>query len=470
VNLPVAGPDRLLDRATLDRMHAAGVEMLEKTGIRVEHEAVRMEIAKRDGFTLRDGRVRIAPARVEAVVNRMRANAGAPPKRNPHASFHLGTDDRASWIVEKDGKTLRPMTRKDVVESAKLVAMLHDRGVSGTTTGVPTDVPTALVPLDQFMIGAEYSREGGSSSDVTDIETAGVIRDMNRACGRGFNRSVWSPSPLIFGGSELDIIWRFRDDVEFICLGSMPSMGMTGPCDPIGVFALSAAECVGNAAIAGEIFPKAGVMVYPHPEPADMASGVMVFGTPEWDILDLMHRDVHEYYGTRTDQKLIHTTASLPGVQAVSDHAGSMMLGASYGFASFSPGGMLALDEVWSPALLVLDAEIMAHTRRVAQGAWTGEGLGLKDLPGVVAEVIKEGGVFGDHETTVANMREQYFRPRVNPRLNRAQWERAGRPDEVRAAQEEADRLIASFDYQAPAPLLRELRAIYERAKARISG
>jgi trimethylamine:corrinoid methyltransferase-like protein len=113
-----------------------------------------------------------------------------------------------------------------------------------------------------------------------------------------------------------------------------------------------------------------------------MSSGVMVFGSPEWDILDLMHRDVHEYYGTRSDQKLIHTTASLPGPQAVSDHAGSMMLGALYGYTSFSPGGMLALDEVYSPAMLVLDSEMLAHTRRIARGAWSGEGLAPEELRG----------------------------------------------------------------------------------------
>ncbi|MEK7477365.1 MAG: trimethylamine methyltransferase family protein [Candidatus Coatesbacteria bacterium] len=470
VHHPVTGPSRLLDRATLDRMYAAGVRMLGETGIQVEHTEMREAIAKRDGFTLHDGRIRVSAAKAEATLKALRENAAPPPKRNPDSPLTLGVDDRASWIVDKDGTALRPMLRADVVESAKLVAMLHDRGVSGTTTGVPTDVPAPLIPLDQFMIGAEFSREGGGSSDVLDIYTAGVFRELNRACGRGFNRSIWSPSPLIFGGAELDIIWHFRNEVEFICVGSMPIMGMTGPCDPIGVFTLAAAECLGNAAIVRELLPKAGVMIWPHPEPADMGSGVMVFGTPEWDLLDLMHRDVHEYYGGRTDQKLIHTTASLPGAQAVSDHAGSMMLGAIYGLTHFSPGGMLALDEVWSPALLVIDAEILAHTRRIVQGVSTGEGLGLEELAGVVAEVVKEGGVFGDHESTVANMRSQYHRPRVNPRMNRAQWERAGRPDEIRTAQAEANRLIATFDYVAPAAQLKELRAIYEKAKAHLLG
>jgi len=465
MNQPVKGPDRFLDIQTLDRMHESAVEMLAKTGILVEHAGILGEIAKREGFTLSGGRVVISRKRIDACLKYLRDKAGPRPPRNPDAPLTLGVDDRASYIVEKNGTTFRPMTRKDSIDSAKLVAMLADRGVSGTTTGIPGDVPAPLIPLEQFLIGAEFSRSGGGTSDVTDIYTAGIIREMNRVCGRGFGRTVWSPSPLVFGGSEVDILWHFRDDVEDIYIGSMPIMGMTGPCDPIGVFTVGAAECLGNAAIVHELFPRAGVEIGPHPEPVDMSSGVMVFGTPEWDILDLMHRDVHEYYGTRTGQKLIHTTASLPGVQAVSDHAGSMMLGAMHGYTHFSPGGMLALDEIYSPALLVLDAEILGHTRRVIRGAWSGDGLSLKDLPGVVAEVIQEGGVFGGHETTVSNMRDQYYNPRVLKRMNRAQWEGAGRPDEIRSAQEEADRLIASFNFEPDRAMLKELKGIYEKAR-----
>lgn len=462
---PIKGPDRSIDIPTLDMMHASAVEMLVNTGILVEHAGIRDEISRREGFTLAEGRVRMSKARIDACMKYLKGNAGDRPKRNPDAQLTLGVDDRASYIVEKDGKTLRPMTRKDAVDSAKLVTMLADRGVSGITTGVPGDIPAALIPLEQFMIGAEYSRSGGATSDVCDIFTAGVIREMNKVCGRGFGRTVWSPSPLVFGGPEVDILWHFREEVEVVYIGSMPIMGMTGPCDPIGVFTVGAAECLGNAVIVHELMPKAYVMIGPHPEPVDMSSGVMVFGSPEWDVLDLMHRDVHEYYGTQTGQKLIHTTASLPGIQAVSDHAGSIMLGAMHGYTHFSPGGMLALDEVYSPALLVIDTEILSHTRRIIRGAWSGEGLGLDELPGVVAEVIREGGIFAGHETTVSNMRDQYHQPKVLKRLNRSQWESAGKPDEIRSAQEEADRLIASFNYEPDRKMLAELRVIYEKAK-----
>ena len=401
---PITGPDRLISAETLGRMHEAAVAMLTKTGMLVENAEVREAIANRKGFKLEGGRVKVPEKGIAALVKKLRESAAPVPPHDPDAPLGLGIDTRASFIVDRDGKTVRPMTRADVIDSAKLVGALKDRGVSGTTTGLPTDVPRALAPLEQYLVAAEFSPEGGKTNDVMDAFTAGVIRDMDQVYGRGFGRTVWSPSPLILGGPELDMLWHFREEVESVYVGSMPTMGGTAPGDPIGCFTVSVAETLGGAVILQELLPKCWIEIGPHPEPADLATGAMMFGTPEWELLDMMHRDVHGYYGRHSNHKLIHTTAPLPGPQAAADHAGSMMLGMAYGYTSFSPAGMLSLDEVYSPAMLVMDAEIMAHTQRVGRGVWSGGGLDLAELPGVVDEVIREGEVFMGHAGTPSGL------------------------------------------------------------------
>jgi len=103
----VTGPDRFIDDATLDGMHEAAVEMLTKTGMLVEHAEVRTEIAERDGFTLKDGRVIVPQKRIEALVAKMRESAAELPPRDANVKPSLGVDTRASFIVGKDGKTVR---------------------------------------------------------------------------------------------------------------------------------------------------------------------------------------------------------------------------------------------------------------------------------------------------------------------------------------------------------------------------
>ncbi|MDQ1256471.1 MAG: Trimethylamine methyltransferase, partial [Candidatus Hydrogenedentes bacterium] len=92
---------RFLDDATLDRMHGAALTMLSRTGVRVEHDEVRAEIARRDGFTLRDGRVHIEPAAVERWVETRRAEWTGVPQPVPARGYQMLFDDRPAWVVDR---------------------------------------------------------------------------------------------------------------------------------------------------------------------------------------------------------------------------------------------------------------------------------------------------------------------------------------------------------------------------------
>jgi trimethylamine:corrinoid methyltransferase-like protein len=246
----------------------------------------------------------------------------------------------------------------------------------------------------------------------------------------------------------------------------MPIMGITAPCDPIATYTLAMAECIGGAVILNELLPTARISMCPHPEPADMRTGSMVMGTPEWELLDIMHRDVFAYYGQARDTKMLHTTAPVPGAQAAADHAAGALSGMLVGLRLFGPIGQLSLDEVFSPAMLLLDMDIVKHAQRIAEGVETGEGLDLDRLPSVVEEVVAGGDIFGAHETSVTNARKQYSAARTMKRRNLAQWRQHGHPCVVKEAYVEAERLVSRYAYVAPADTLNELRRIYDRAQA----
>lgn len=464
--------NRILDSITLDRMHVAALEILERTGLAVGHVGIRREIAGRAGFRADEGRVRIAPSRVEAWRQsnaiHCQAPAGAPLNPVPLGRFRCRVSNRPSALVAPDGVTVRPMTTADVIAGTKLVDVLHAQGVEGSTVGTPTDVPSALQLPAQILIGAEYSREGGSASSLAcDVRTAEIVLEMDAVYGRSHFQSVWCPSPLRLDGSELDILWHFRHTVKSASVGSMPIMGLNAPCDPLATFTLAVAECIGGATILSEVLPTVPISICPHPMPMDPRTGVMAFGTPEWELLDLLHRDVFAYYGLRWDLKTLHTMSALPDAQAVAERTASAMTGMLSGFHAFGPGGMLAADEVFSPAMLVLDLDILGHAARVAHGAEIGEGLLPTELPDLIDQVIRDRMIFAEHDTTAANLRRQYWQPAVFRRLGRSQWETAGRPEIVRDAQAEADRRIAQYEYEPPQDVLRELRSIYARVQRR---
>lgn len=459
-------PAAVLDPQTLARMHETAVAIIGRTGIRIEHADIRESIARRNGFRLVDGRILVDAARVEAwrqCIGPMPADGEPTPQQAP-LGFLCGVDGRPTYIVDDDARTVRPMTRRDVIEGTKLIDVLHARGVTGSTPGMPADVPLALQPIEQFMIGAEFSREGGASW-ACDLPTAKIFREMNRVYGRASSSfSVWSPSGLMLGGPELDILWHFRQEARRVSVGSMPMMGLTGPCDYIAVFTLALAEALGAAAILHELLPDATIYVGPHPEPADLRTGIMIFGSPEWDVLDLMHQDVYACYG-QCHRKLLLTSSSIPDAQAIAEHAISATNGMVRGCRRFSPVGQLGLDEVYSPAMLMLDLEILSHAYHATRRPTENTLLDMARLPDLVDETIRQGMIFAEHPTTIEMMRGRYHEPALMRRMNRSQWQAAGCPDIVLDAQAQARRLTAQFNYEPPQDILRELRVIYDKAR-----
>lgn len=452
----------------LAAMHESACRILESVGIEVKHDEVLQAISGRSGFRLTQGRIRIDRKWVELWKEKVCA---FPPPAAAGKGVTGWVDDRQSHLYDPKVQALRPMVREDVVHGAKLLAVLADRGVRGSTPGIPSDVQRELVPLEQFMISAEYSPQGGNTSQVCDIATAEIIYEMNRVYGRRYHQPVWCPSPLILGGPELDILWHMRDRAEGAEVGSMPMMGISGPCDPISVWTLSIAECIGGATILSELLPEVPIGIYPHPEPADMRTGVLITGSPEWDVLDRMTRDVLAYYGNHDCRKLLLTSASVPNAQAMVEKTAGALTGFAEGYRDFGNLGQLGCDEVYSPAQLMLDLEILEHAQRAVAEPGSAPELALDRLDGVVAETIEDGCLFAEHETTISQIRAQYWQPKILRRETMGQFMAALCPDPIDLAEQEADRLVGQFQYQAAPQLLAELRAVYDRgASALRSG
>jgi trimethylamine--corrinoid protein Co-methyltransferase len=460
-------PPAVVDVGTLSQMHETAVAILARTGVAVHHPAVREELLRRPGFAEEAGRLRIAPERVADWLRDTRSRQSAAPGPTPEVSprYSYAVLEYASWVVTEDGRGLRPMLRGDVVEATKLLEVLRSRGVRPAVPGVPQDLPPALRPVEQYLIGAEYSSAGGATQSVTDLPTALVIREMDRVCGKGFSWSVWLPNPLTFGGSTVDILWHFGHELQHVGVGSMPLMGFSGPCDPLAVTTFSLAENLGGAAIIHALLPEIPVTIFPHPQPGDMRTGTMMLGTPESELLELIRRDLLAYYGVRFNTKMMNTSASLPDAQAQIDRMLSAVMGVVGGFDAFHAVGTLGIDEVWSSGQLLLDLEMVAAADHVARGPETAPGLELDRLPDVVDEVVRAGMSFAAHETTAGGFRRQYVLPRVLRRMDRAQWIAAAKPDTVQEAEHEARRLVQDYAFEPPQALLCELRSISDRGK-----
>ena len=122
------------------------------------------------------------------------------------------------------------------------------------------------------------------------------------------------------------------------------------------------------------------------------------------------------------------------------------------------------MDEVFSPAQLMIDCEIRDYALQVVQGLVADEQF---DDVAVLQEVLQntdDSLPFMTHPTTIANYRAVFRNPRLFHREHQ-QSDTWGSEDIIEHAQTEARRLIQTHTYRLDGDRLREIERIYVRAQ-----
>lgn len=468
---------KLMSRECLDAMLSSALRMIQEIGIRTNRKDLLEKARHLSGLTVRENRIYVAPEVAREVIEQsridrvtMRRNRICTVPRGVHATrpenSTIDVPDGATLFADHHARELRPLTRSDVIAGTKLIDSLSPCCVEGTTSGTPQDTITPLQPIEQYLIGFRYSRHGGSTRVPLTPEVAKFLFEIREVAEDGFDSgrrdfSVWVPSPLRLEGNELDEMLDSGAQVHSFLVGSMPIMGLTGPVDPVGVYTLSLAETLGGAAILHRLFPDAKVSFYPHPEPMDPRTGVMAFGTPEWNRLELLQKEILEHLGVTAHRMDILTSACMPDAQAQADKMAGVAFGVVHGYTCFNMFPLCA-DEAWSHVQLILDVEYVHRaweTQKRITGAQRAE-----DALSTLALCVQENRIVAEMEDTVLHLRENYFRSPLPRVFSSGQWSHAGRPDPVADAEAYAWELIEKADYAPPEDKFRKVMDIYHKA------
>jgi trimethylamine:corrinoid methyltransferase-like protein len=467
------GGSRFMSPECLEAMVSSALRMIEEIGIETNRQDVLERARGLSGLVVRGDRIHVAPGVAREVieqgkVERLTAHKNrvwpVPDGRVEHPTINVS--DRATWIADHHARELKPLTRADVIAGTRLIDALSPRCVEGTTSGTPQDTIAPLQPIEQYLIGFRYSRNGGSTCVPLTPEAAGFLSAMREVAEEDFDPmqrrfSVWVPSPLKLEGNELDDLLDSGAQVLSFYVGSMPIMGMTGPVDPVGVYTLALAETLGGAAILHRLFPDARASFYPHPEPMDPATGVMAFGTPEWARLELMQKEILEHLGMVAHRMDILTSACMPDAQAQADKMAALALGVAHGTTCFNLFPLCA-DEAWSHAQLVLDVEYVHRAWQTRR--WTAVVGRAEDAFETVAYAVRADEIVGAMKDTVLHLRENYFRSPLPRVFTSSQWGDAGRPDPLADAEAYALELIGRADYAPAEDRFRKVVDIYHQA------
>lgn len=361
-----------------------------------------------------------------------------------------------------------PLTRNHTIEGTKLLHVLSEKkGIRGYSCGVPQDTADVLKPIEQYLIGFRYNKNGGATIQAISPEVEAEFAQI-RAIAEGRTDvetrelMLFSPSPMILDADDLYQCFKSNITISRFMVGSMPMMGMTGPVDPIGSYTLALAESLGAAAILHALLPQAKAYIYPHPQAMDLRSGQMAFGTVEHARLEMIKIQVMKSLGLPYyNLKDIMTSAQMPGSMAQGDKALGIYTGVMAGYKAFNLMP-LSTDQIWSPVQALLDIE-------ATQNAWNTiqplqNEVAVSNAIETISEVIDNGYLFAETADTLMNMHENYDMDVLHNRFFSSEvWATGGKPHELNAVEEKSFGLIDSWNFRPEQHKLESVIDIYSK-------
>lgn len=464
----------LLRREQLARIEEAAVSLLAEVGIAVHDGALRERLVAL-GFRLEGDRALIGRTQTsdfleaERRANGNRFSSEPAPLDGNEARITLHLNPYAQLVHDIEADRLVPLTTERLVEATKLVDVLAERGVGAAPPGCPTDVPAPLQPVVQYWVAATHSPHGRKPVDPKSLPTFPYVMEMADVLGEPIRHlPAYVTSPLALGGESLRCVQAFRDRIESVQVCSMPSAGSTAPVNVADAFALAAAETTGAALLLREALElPVGWTVSLFP--VDFASMAMVFGSPEYLLMQWMGAEVDAWFHGRAWPAAggtALTMAKLPGPQACAERAGLMTAGALLGQRAFEGAGTLSLDEAFSAEQLLYDLEIKDHVEALLRGL-DGDCDPERCLREVMEGLEQKG--FMGLESTARACRD-FWQPALFERSFVATW-LAGGARTIRARAHAMIRdLSGRHEYRLEADLQRELDRILARARTELSG
>jgi trimethylamine---corrinoid protein Co-methyltransferase len=441
-----------LSKSQLQIMHEQALDILEHVGMAVPHQKTLKRLAENSGVSINGNRVFYKPEVVNAATKGISFPKGE--------SFEVLSGAYSMNILDFNGD-IRTPTEKDLVE---MVRLADSMGMNIIAPVTPLDLPVELQQIAMFKLVWENSQYGIGGGLLTDKEQADYVYRMAQIVGKTFSLGLWVISPLTLDANCLDIIHHFLDRNVETWVATMPMAGSTSPIFFIGAYVQSIAETLG-AATTLKLMSR-GKVSYGFKDsfrayPFDMQYGTIAYGSPEYVLMSLIQMQLADYYGIPRVAKSLITTAKAADTHAAAEKMGHTMAAMLAGAQSFSNAGMLSVDEIFSPAQLVIDQEILQYVKRVLKGyEFSQETL----CAGIIKETVQNEQDFIQHESTLNKFRDLLWRPQLFEHKMLGQWRSEDMKSTADRANEIAIEMLSKWEHHLTDDIRQELNNVWDHA------
>ncbi|HYM40230.1 MAG TPA: trimethylamine methyltransferase family protein [Thermoplasmata archaeon] len=466
-------------RTELQKVHAATVRILERTGVRIlDPEAasyLRSAGATYDDLTQV---VRIPEGLLKELLMRAPSRFhlhGRGPDRVlafGEGKTYFSSMGTAVQVEDEQGR-VRPPTLKDV-ESFYRLADASPFLDHASWVVWPRDIPNEAVHLYELLYGFKFTTKSldgynwGKQFAQDTIDMAAIVAGGREELAQrplllGFTNPV---SPLTLAKETTEGLVAFARAGQPCIMPPECMAGGTAPATLAGVLVQQNAEVLASIAVAEAVHPGAPVLYGSVSTVMDMRDGSVALGAPEAGLISLGAAQLARYYGIPSRGTGGNTEALGSDYQAGAESATTLLLSALAGFDFiYDVAGSLESSLSASYAKMILDDDLAGAVRRVLHGIEVTEDT-------LATEGIEAAGLHGSylgHPHTLSHFRREHFLPETFLRGTRVSREGI---DVCEKARRRADAILREHTVDPPLETAIEskLTAFVKRAMKRPAG
>ncbi|MDY6911686.1 MAG: trimethylamine methyltransferase family protein [Chloroflexota bacterium] len=446
---------KVLNREQTLAIHTAALEILEKTGFKMEHPGALKMLAdagcrvsngdwvRMPGY-LADAALRSAPRQIALYDQR-----GIKTMPLVDGNSFYGTGSDTTFTLDLETGRRRRTVLNDTTNFARLVDGLENISFTMSMSN-PEDVPIESIYVYAF---AEMVRNtnkpicfiADSSSDIARIHriasaVAGGEEELRR-------------KPFLLNYSEAISPLRFPENVMGklifcaekgipICLPSGSNAGGGAPVTLAGAMALGIAENLVGLVIHQMAGKGSPFLFGPNVSVLDMKSTVVSYGCPEWSLTQAALADMRdEIYGLPIWSFAGASDAKVMDAQAGAEAMFSIITAMLSRCNLIHDGGYLEYGGISSLEMVTMNNELIAMARFFTEGIPVSEKtLALDAIKRVGSEL---GSMFLTDDHTFENFMQAQFMPVLLDRSRYDSWEAAGAMDLYKRCNIEAKRILS---------------------------
>ena len=448
----------------IQKMHAATLDLLERTGIKIQHP-VAAEILQGAGARIEKDRIYLPPVIVNEALD------------NSPSSVVLGKRDYQDSIILKGENTwfgpcldcinyLDPMTderRAFTSEDCRINASIADvlphytwtmtLGLAADTAPDIADRVIARQALTYCEKPLAFCCQGlASTRDIYEMSLLISGNEKNFKQAPNIATILSPTSPLSLSEVTIDRLLFCVEKGIPIIVCPAPSAGSTSPVTLAGTIVQANAESLSCLVIAQILRPGFPVIYGAMPSVMDMATTIFSYGAPELSIMSAAFCEMAKHYHLPTFGTAGCSDAKYVDVQAAVEATFSLLSSSLTGANLIHDCGILDHGSVASPAYNVLINEVLGMVKRYEQGIILNDDTLALD----VLNTVGPGGHFLDDEHTLHHFRDIWY-PQLFERMDYDRWLEKGAKHFEERLREETQKAMAVIPAPLPSAVLREL-------------